>query len=122
LIVQDFDLKRKSLPSAHLPMRAPFKQIALGFLPAVLTLPSPSNPSLGRLPGSSTESSPNPIASQYPNDVTGTLNGTIAVVPIPYGIARQVIPSKYNILTAAYESLLPGFPANSYPASPNLIA
>ncbi|KAF4636092.1 hypothetical protein G7Y89_g1988 [Cudoniella acicularis] len=61
------------------------------------------------------QSSPNPIRNQYPNNVTGTLNGTVAMVPIPFSLARSIIPAKYGILTAAYESLLPGFPKNSYP-------
>jgi hypothetical protein len=64
---------------------------------------------------SSIESSPNPIAQKYPNNITGTINGTLAVIPIPYGLARNLIPSQYGILTSAYESLLPGFPPNSYP-------
>jgi hypothetical protein len=66
---------------------------------------------------SSTQSAANPIAQQYPNVVTGTINGTVAVVPIPYPLARSIIPSKYGILKTAYESLLPGFPRNSYPVS-----
>lgn len=61
-------------------------------------------------------SQPNPIAAQYPNDVTGTINGTSAIVPIPYAIARSIIPSQYPILRHAYEELIPGFPKNMYPA------
>jgi len=64
------------------------------------------------------ESSPNPIAALYPNNVTGTINSTIAVVPIPYHLARSIIPAKYRILKTAYESLLPGFPKDSYPVRP----
>ena len=67
---------------------------------------------------SESESSPNPIKQLYPwNTVTGTINGTVSVVPIPYELARSIIPAKYNILSSAYESLLPGFPADSYPVS-----
>ncbi|RDL34585.1 uncharacterized protein BP5553_07713 [Venustampulla echinocandica] len=62
------------------------------------------------------DSAPNPIGSQYPNNVTGTLNQTISIVPIPFALARSIIPAQYGILTAAYKSLLPGFPANSYPS------
>jgi hypothetical protein len=61
------------------------------------------------------ECSPNPIATLYPGSVTGTINGTIAVVPIPYLEARSIIPSQYGILTHQYESILPGFPAGHYP-------
>ena len=79
-------------------------------------VPAPSN-TLGGLLGSGSQSSPNPIASQYPNSVTGTINGTVAVVPISYELARSIIPPQYGILKKAYESSLPGFPADSYPVS-----
>lgn len=77
-------------------------------------LPSPTKPLENYLRARS-DASPNPIASQYPNSPTGTINGTTAVVPISYDLARSIIPAKYPILTAQYESLLPGFPKNSYP-------
>ncbi len=64
------------------------------------------------------DSSPNPIASLYPNNVTGTINGTIAVVPISYKLARSIIPAQYGILKEVYESQLPGFPRDSYPVTP----
>lgn len=63
------------------------------------------------------DSSPNPIGTLYPTSVTGTLNGTIAVVPIPYSLARELIPSQYGILKNAYKSALPGFPHDMYPVS-----
>lgn len=59
---------------------------------------------------------PNPIASIYPNNATGTLNGTISVLPIPLDLARQLIPSQYKILEHAYRHLLPWFPEGMYPA------
>jgi hypothetical protein len=59
---------------------------------------------------------PNPIASIYPGNATGTLNGTVAVVPIPLALARQLIPSQYGILEHAYRALLPSFPLGMYPA------
>ena len=52
---------------------------------------------------------PNPIAAQYPNNATGVLNGTIAVLPIPLDLARSLIPSQYRILEHAYRALLPDF-------------
>jgi hypothetical protein len=61
------------------------------------------------------DSSPNPIATLYPNNVTGTINGTIAIVPISYHLARSIIPAKYGILREAYKTQLPGFPRDSYP-------
>jgi hypothetical protein len=62
------------------------------------------------------QSQPNPLASKYPTDVTGTLNGTISILPLPMALARSIIPSKYTILTEGYRSLLPEFPKDMYPA------
>ncbi|KAE9976186.1 hypothetical protein EG328_002738 [Venturia inaequalis] len=62
------------------------------------------------------QSLPNPIASQYPQNVTGTLNGTLVILPIPMALARSMIPAKYNILTSAYRTLLPTLPEGMYPA------
>tara|TARA_R110002003_G_scaffold62_5_gene5601 strand:- start:532 stop:957 length:426 start_codon:yes stop_codon:yes gene_type:complete len=58
----------------------------------------------------------NPIASLYPNNATGTLNGTIAVIPISLKLARELIPPQYRILEHAYRHLLPDFPEGMYPA------
>lgn len=62
------------------------------------------------------QSQPNPIASTYPDQVTGTINGTLAVLPIPLAQAQQIVGAQYPILTAAYRALLPDFPADMYPA------
>ncbi|KAK7934836.1 hypothetical protein PG985_000331 [Apiospora marii] len=62
-----------------------------------------------------TQSCPNPIAQQYPNLVSGTLNGTTLIVPIPLEQARVLIPKEYTILENAYRGLLPAFPAGMYP-------
>lgn len=62
-----------------------------------------------------TQSCPNPIAQQYPNLVSGTLNGTTLIVPIPLEQARVLIPKEYTILENAYRGLLPAFPADMYP-------
>ncbi|KAF2870318.1 hypothetical protein BDV95DRAFT_78772 [Massariosphaeria phaeospora] len=59
---------------------------------------------------------PNPIASLYPNNATGVLNGTVAVLPISLKLARQLIPPQYGILEHVYRSLLPDFPRGMYPA------
>jgi hypothetical protein len=64
----------------------------------------------------SSHSLPNPIASQYPQSITGTLNGTVAILPIPMALARSMIPAQYNILTSAYRTLLPHLPNDMYPA------
>lgn len=62
-----------------------------------------------------TESQPNPIASQYSNQVTGTINGTIAIILISYDVARNIIPSEYPILVDSYRQWLPHLPNNVYP-------
>jgi hypothetical protein len=59
---------------------------------------------------------PNPIASLYPNNATGTLNGTVAIIPISLQLARSIIPPQYRILEHAYRALLPSFPKGMYPA------
>ncbi|RCI14795.1 hypothetical protein L249_6476 [Ophiocordyceps polyrhachis-furcata BCC 54312] len=61
------------------------------------------------------QSSANPISSQWPTRVTGNLNGTTIIVPIPFPLARKVIPSEYEILQRAYQSLLPGLLTDKYP-------
>lgn len=63
-----------------------------------------------------TQTVPNPIYQEFPNNVTGVINTTIALIPIPYSRARAIIPSNYSILTDAYRSLLPFFPEELYPA------
>ncbi|KAK7533944.1 uncharacterized protein J3D65DRAFT_647021 [Phyllosticta citribraziliensis] len=61
-------------------------------------------------------SQPNPIAKTYPKEVTGTFNGTLAVVPIPLSKAQEIIGHEYRILTDAYQKFLPTFPKDMYPA------
>jgi hypothetical protein len=63
------------------------------------------------------ESAPNPIGRLYPTNITGTLNGTIIVVPIPFSLARSLIPEKFAILKQAYQSILPALPKDQYPVS-----
>ncbi|KAF2494729.1 hypothetical protein BU16DRAFT_511291 [Lophium mytilinum] len=62
------------------------------------------------------KSQPNPLAKQYfDRRITGTINGTLAVLPIPLSLARSIIPSKYTILTSAIQAELPDFPLDKYP-------
>ncbi|KAH7397355.1 hypothetical protein BKA66DRAFT_240491 [Pyrenochaeta sp. MPI-SDFR-AT-0127] len=63
-----------------------------------------------------TKDQPNPIASLYPMNATGTLNGTTIVIPISLKLARKLIPAQYGILEHAYRDLLPSFPQGMYPA------
>lgn len=57
----------------------------------------------------------NPIASTFPNNATGVLNATLAIIPIPLETARRLIPAQYGILEHAYRSILPHFPEGMYP-------
>lgn len=68
------------------------------------------------LPICHSHTQPNPIASVHPNDATGVINGTTAIVPIPYDIARQIVPAQYAILKSAYHEIFPDLPSNIYPA------
>src|ERR1700760_240849 len=61
-------------------------------------------------------SQPNPLASEYPGNVTGTVNATLAILPIPLSLARLIIPKEYAILTHQYRSFLPDLPKDMYPA------
>jgi hypothetical protein len=63
-----------------------------------------------------THDQPNPIASLYPGNATGTLNGTVTLLPISLALARQLIPRQYRILEHAYRAMMPAFPADMYPA------
>ncbi len=58
---------------------------------------------------------PNPIAFNYTDGATGTLNSTIAILPITLKAARRIIPSEWPILERAYRQLLPDFPPGMYP-------
>ncbi|KAI0600365.1 hypothetical protein F4775DRAFT_582652 [Biscogniauxia sp. FL1348] len=64
---------------------------------------------------------PNPLAQQHPDLISGTLNGTVLIVPIPLSQARELIPSDYGIAEAAYRSLLPSFPAGMYPMMAQIV-
>ncbi|KAH6691412.1 hypothetical protein F5X68DRAFT_252378 [Plectosphaerella plurivora] len=62
-----------------------------------------------------TDDQANILHDLFPNNATGNFNATIVVIPITLDLARKIIPSSYKILEAAYRSLLPDFPADSYP-------
>ncbi|KAG0146015.1 hypothetical protein CROQUDRAFT_657967 [Cronartium quercuum f. sp. fusiforme G11] len=97
----------------------PCLRFYLFWIPALCTLllnlsisadPSPSSLCLR------SETIDNPIASTYPTSVTGVLNGTLAILPIPLSQAQSLVGSKHKILTEAYRKLLPDFPSDMYPA------
>lgn len=58
---------------------------------------------------------PNPLADLFPNNATGVLNATLAIIPISLATARRLIPPQYGILERAYRALLPDFPEGMYP-------
>ncbi|KAI0376613.1 hypothetical protein F5Y04DRAFT_199330 [Hypomontagnella monticulosa] len=57
----------------------------------------------------------NQHAQQYPELVSGNLNGTTLIVPISLDTARRLIPTEYAIVEKAYRTLLPSFPDGMYP-------
>lgn len=57
----------------------------------------------------------NPLAESFPNNATGVLNATLAIIPISLETARRLIPPQYGILERAYRALLPDFPEGMYP-------
>lgn len=57
----------------------------------------------------------NTLAEAFPNNATGVLNATLAIIPIPLEAARRLIPPQYGILEQAYRALLPNFPEGMYP-------
>ena len=90
--------------------------IALLQLAGVGLLTHHSPVALAQEDGCVSESSPNPHAQEYPDFVSGNLNGTTLVVPIPLTTARRVIPEEYGILEHVYRALLPAsFPDDAYP-------
>lgn len=42
-------------------------------------------------------------------------NGTFAIIPIAYELARSIIPKRYGILNAGIRRFLPDFPQDKYP-------
>ena len=56
---------------------------------------------------------PNPIAGRK-NFITGTINETVIVLPIPMTTARSLIPSQYKILTKQISAWAPGL-AGQFP-------
>ena len=83
-------------------------------------LATPSSTSLSPpLCTSPSNSEANPIADNYTGAAvgTGTANGTLAIIPIEYAIARSIIPAQYPILNHSYRELFPNLPAGMYPVS-----
>ncbi|KAI9709006.1 MAG: hypothetical protein M1812_007819 [Candelaria pacifica] len=62
----------------------------------------------------SANSAPNPIASKYPDLITGTLNESVVTVFIDYSIARKIVPKQWGILQV-YKKYLPSSSGNLYP-------
>ncbi|KAL8865713.1 MAG: hypothetical protein Q9174_006739, partial [Haloplaca sp. 1 TL-2023] len=58
---------------------------------------------------------PNPIASIYPNNITGTFNATTSIIVVPIDYARSLLPTDLAplILTHAYKRF--SIPSTHYP-------
>ncbi|KAH8890051.1 hypothetical protein GQ53DRAFT_782574 [Thozetella sp. PMI_491] len=57
----------------------------------------------------------NPLAEKFPNNATGVLNATLAIIPITLEAARRIIPKQFTILEHAYRDIVPDFPKGMYP-------
>ncbi|KAJ6442278.1 putative amidohydrolase protein [Purpureocillium lavendulum] len=56
-----------------------------------------------------------PHGDDYKSRVTGTLNGTTLIVPIPLSLATELVPWDYKILNGTWQALLPDFDPDMYP-------
>ncbi|KAI4216671.1 MAG: hypothetical protein LQ351_001160 [Letrouitia transgressa] len=82
----------------------------LSLVPLIDPSSIPSNASVADLAeaakaNNQSESLPNPIAKDYPTQITGTLNASYFVIPIDYAQARAAVPAKYPILTDLIKKL-----------------
>ncbi|KAI1078625.1 hypothetical protein F5B20DRAFT_581980 [Whalleya microplaca] len=64
---------------------------------------------------------PNEHAQQYPELISGNLNGTTLIIPISLVTARGIIPKEYGIVEHAYRELLPSFPQGMYPMMAQIV-
>ena len=98
----------------NLPSLISAEQLLAGISPADLA---------AFLAGASTDttndSQPNPIARTFPNMTTGTINGSFVVLPLDYGVARAIVPSRFGILRRSIKAVLPFFPEDKYPVREN---
>lgn len=89
-------------------------KLSLHTLLAATILALSAQPTLGA--GCVSQTAANPIWKDHFTGVTGVINETISVLPIPYTLARSIIPAKYDILPT-YKDLLPPavWPEDKYP-------
>ncbi|KAG6986513.1 hypothetical protein G7Y79_00079g100310 [Physcia stellaris] len=84
-------------------------------IPVLLSLALFSTLSTAAIQTNCTTCAPNPIASVYPNNVTGTFNATISVMVVPIDYARSLLPKRLAslILPHAYKRF--SIPETHYP-------
>ena len=108
-------------PLSLLDLSSPSPELPLDYIQSLQPLlqapeDPDSHPLTARAPTDPpSESQPNPIANQYPNDVTGTFNSSLYVVPIPYAQARAIVPAKYGILTDQVKEVWKDYQNGLYP-------
>lgn len=95
----------------------------LSLVPLIDPSSIPSNASVADLAeaakaNNQSESLPNPIAKDYPTQITGTLNASYFVIPIDYAQARAAVPAKYPILTDLIKKLWKRYEKDKYPVRP----
>jgi hypothetical protein len=60
-----------------------------------------------------TQSAPNPLRAEYPNDITGTLNGTLIAWLVDLDYAKSLV--EYPLLINAARAKYPDLPAGKFP-------
>ena len=112
--------------STNTPSNAPTCAPDLARIYFLKTLIDPSGISAGvdlaalaaeALKNNESESQPNPIAKDFPTQITGSINATNLIIPIDYRTARSAIPAKYPILNDQIREYWPDWKPGKYPVS-----
>ncbi|KAF9874889.1 hypothetical protein CkaCkLH20_07583 [Colletotrichum karsti] len=114
------DLKKVSLHAPeslsswfNMPLSTYLVQASIAALLVVFGVQMQTTAAQVTLPTCTNVDQPNPLWSQHPNNATGVLNVTMAIIPIPMTTARQMVP--FGILENNLRAVMPDFPAGMYP-------
>lgn len=66
-------------------------------------------------PGCQTQTEYNPIAEEYPNAITGVMNGTFSLTFIPRETADSLLPKGYKFLDDLYQGGVEMSPEDLFP-------
>ena len=90
----------------------------ISLTPLITPNSTAQNVSVADSANNQSESLPNPIAKDYPTQITGTINASYFVIPIDYAQARAAIPAKYSILTNLIKEVWKDYEKDKYPVCP----